>query len=70
MICAIVHQLTKDLTIDEIKKQGFEDYYVDHTIGIYPIAASGTPYSVSTFQSKGDTITDLIEDLAAEGAIA
>ena len=66
MICAIVYQLTKDLTVDEIKKQGFDDYYVDHTTGIYPIAASGTPFSASIFQSKGDTITDLIEDLAAE----
>lgn len=66
MICAIVHQLTCDLSIDEIKRQGFEPYYVDHTTGIYPIAASGVPYSVSTFASKGDTITDLTEDLAAE----
>jgi oligoribonuclease NrnB/cAMP/cGMP phosphodiesterase (DHH superfamily) len=57
-----------NLTIDEIKKQGFEDYYVDHTLGIYPIAASGTPYSAGWFQSKGDPITDLVEDLAAEGA--
>jgi len=66
MICAIVYQLTKDLTVDEIKQQGFEDYYVDHTTGIYPIAASGTPFSATIFQSKGDTITDLVEDLAAE----
>ena len=66
MICAIVYQLTKDLTIDEIKQQGFEDYYVDHTTGIYPVAASGTPFSATVFQSKGDTITDLIENLAAE----
>jgi len=66
MICAIVYQLTKDLTVDEIKKQGFEDYYVDHTTGIYPIAASGVPFSASIFQSKGDTITDLVENLAAE----
>ena len=66
MICAIVHQLTKDLTVDEIKEQGFEDYYVDHTTGIYPVAASGVPFSASIFQSKGDPITDLIEDLAAE----
>ena len=70
MICAIVYQLTKDLTVDEIKKQGFEDYYVDHTTGIYPIAASGVPFSANAFQSKGDPITDLIEDLAADGAIA
>ena len=66
MICAIVYQLTKNLSIDEIKQQGFEDYYVDHTTGIYPIAASGTPFSATIFQSKGDTITDLVEDLAAE----
>jgi len=66
MICAIVHQLTKDLTVDEIIKQGFEDYYVDHTIGIYPIAASGVPFNAGGFQSKGDPITDLVEDLAAE----
>ena len=66
MICAMVYQLTKDLTVDEIKKQGFEDYYVDHTTGIYPVAASGTPFSATVFQSKGDTITDLVEDLAAE----
>jgi len=66
MICAIVYQLTKDLTVDEIKQQGFEDYYVDHTTGIYPIAASGVPFSATIFQSKGDPITDLVEDLAAE----
>jgi len=66
MICAIVHQLTRDLTVDEIKRQGFEDYYVDHTLGIYPISASGVPFSAGGFQSKGDTITDLVENLAAE----
>jgi len=66
MICAIVYQLTKDLTVDEIKKQGFEDYYVDHTTGIYPVSASGIPFSAGGFQSKGDTITDLVENLAAE----
>ena len=66
MICAIVYQLTKDLTVDQIKEQGFEDYYVDHTTGLYPIAASGVPFSATIFQSKGDPITDLIEDLAAE----
>ena len=70
MICAIVHQLTKDLTIDEIKQQGFEDYYIDHTIGIYPVSASGMPFSAGAFQSKGDTITDLVENLAAEATIA
>ena len=66
MICAIVYQLTKDLTVEEIKKQGFEDYYVDHTIGIYPVAASGMPFSAGGFQSKGDPITDIVENLAAE----
>ena len=66
MICAIVHQLTKDLTIEEIKKQGFENYYVEHTLGIYPIDTSGIPFSAGSFQSKGDTITDLVEDMAAE----
>ena len=66
MICAIVHQLTKDLTMEQIKEQGFDDYYVDHTIGIYPTSASGTPFSAGALQSKGDTITDLVENLAAE----
>ncbi|MBP3703811.1 MAG: manganese catalase family protein [Lachnospiraceae bacterium] len=66
MICAIVHQLTKDLTADELKAQGFADYYVDHTIGLWPQAASGAPFSATVFQSKGDPITDLHEDMAAE----
>ena len=52
MICAIVYQLTKGLTEQEIKDGGFSDYFVDHTTGLYPIAASGTPFSASTFQSK------------------
>ncbi len=66
MIGAIVYQLTKNLTIDEIKKAGFDDYFVDHTTGIYPQSASGTPYSAATMAVKGDPITDLHEDLAAE----
>lgn len=66
MIGAIVYQLTRNLTIDEIKKSGFDKYFVDHTTGIYPIAASGVPWSATTIQSKGDVITDLHEDLAAE----
>jgi len=70
MICAIVHQLTKDLTMEQIKDQGFDDYYVDHTIGIYPTSASGMPFSASALQSKGDTITDLVENLAADGTIS
>ena len=66
MICAIVHQLTRDLTPEQIKESGFGDYYVDHTLALWPQAASGTPFSATTFQSKGDPITDLIEDMAAE----
>lgn len=66
MIGAIVYQLTKDLSIDEIKKAGFEDYFVDHTTGIYPQAAAGVPYTASSMAVKGDPITDVHEDLAAE----
>lgn len=69
MIGAIVYQLTRNLTIDEIKKSGFDKYFVDHTTGIYPVAASGSPFTAAYLQSKGDVITDLHEDLAAEGAI-
>lgn len=68
MIGTIVYQLTKNLSIDEIKAAGFGDYFVDHTTGIYPASASGIPYSASTMQVKGDIITDLHEDLAADGA--
>ena len=66
MVSAIVCQLTQDLTIEQIKEQGFSDYFVDHTAGVWPQAASGMPFSASTFQSKGDAITDLHEDMAAE----
>ena len=66
MICAIVHQLTRDLTPEQIKESGFGYYYVDHTLALWPQAASGTPFSATTFQSKGDPITDLFEDMAAE----
>ena len=66
MISAILYQLTKDLSIEEIKKSGFDTYFVDHTTGIYPVAASGTPFTVQYFQSKGDILTDLTEDMAAE----
>lgn len=66
MISAIVYQLTRNLTPDDVKKGGFDAYYVDHTTGIYPAAASGVPFSASTLQSTGDTIADLHEDLAAE----
>lgn len=70
MIGAIVYQLTKDLTEDEIKKQGFEDYFVDHTTGVYPQAAAGVPYTAASMQVKGDTITDLHENMAADGTTA
>ena len=66
MVGAIVYQLTRNLTIDEIKKSGFDKYFVDHTTGIYPVAASGAPFTAAYVQSKGDVITDLHEDLAAE----
>lgn len=66
MICAIVRQLTKDLTIDEIEKSGLAPYFVDHTVGLWPQSAGGVPFSATVFQSKGDPITDLTEDLAAE----
>lgn len=66
MISAILYQLTRNLSYDEIKKSGFDTYFVDHTTGIYPVAASGFPYSASQFQSKGDILADLNEDLAAE----
>jgi len=66
MVCAIVHQLTRDLTPEEIVAGGFEDYYVDHTLGLWPQSAGGTPFTATYFQSKGDPITDLVEDMAAE----
>lgn len=66
MICAIVHQLTRDITPEQIKNSMFAPYYIDHTTGLYPVAASGTPFSAATFQSTGDPLADLHEDLAAE----
>ena len=66
MVGAIVHQLTRDMTVDEIKKAGFDAYFVDHTAGVYPQFASGTPWTAATMQVKGDVLTDLHEDMAAE----
>ena len=66
MVASIVQQLTRDMTIDEIKKAGFETYFVDHTAGVYPQFASGMPWTAATIGVKGDVITDLTEDLAAE----
>lgn len=66
MVGAMVHQLTRNLTEQQIKDSGFAPYYTDHTTGVYPVAAAGTPFSAMAFQSKGDPITDLHEDLAAD----
>lgn len=66
MIGAIVYQLTRNLSPDEIKRSGFDTYFVDHTTGVYPTAASGLPWTAASMQSKGDLITDLAEDMAAE----
>lgn len=66
MICTIVHQLTRNLTMEQIERSGFDKYYVDHTAGVWPQAAGGIPFNACEFQVKGDPITDLVEDLAAE----
>lgn len=66
MVAAIIYQLTRNLSIEEIKKSGFDTYFVDHTTGVYPIAASGVPYDMKYIGVKGDVLTDLHEDLAAE----
>ena len=66
MIGAIVHQLTRNLTPEQIKAAGFDTYFVDHTTGVYPTAASGFPWSAASIGIKGDVICDLNEDLAAE----
>ena len=66
MICAMVHQLTRNLSEEEIKGTPFANYFVDHTTGVYPVAASGVPWRAEYIASKGDIITDLHEDLAAE----
>ena len=68
MVSVMVHQLTRNLNIDQIKGTPFEAYYVDHTAGVWPQAAGGIPFNACEFQSKGDAITDLVEDLAAEEA--
>lgn len=65
MIGAIVHQLTRDLTEEQIRTAGFDTYFVDRTAGVYPTAASGFPYSAASMAVKGDLIADLTEDLAA-----
>lgn len=66
IICSMVWQLTRNLTIEQAKAQGFDAYYIDHTTGLWPQAAAGLPFSAVEFQSKGDAVTDLTENLAAE----
>lgn len=66
IISAILYQLTDGLDVEELKDAGMDDYFVDHTLGIYPQSASGVPFTCAYFQSKGDPITDLTEDMAAE----
>lgn len=66
IVGAILHQLTTNLSEGEIKNSGFATYFVDHTTGVWPTAASGNPFSATVFASKGDPITDLVEDMAAE----
>lgn len=66
MVGAIVHQLTRNLSMEEIERNGFDQYYVDHTLGVWPQAAGGIPFNACEFQVKGDIITDLVEDMAAE----
>lgn len=66
MIGTLVYQLTRNLSPEEIKKNGFEAYFVDHTTGVYPASAAGVPFTAAYLQSKGDVITDLHENMAAE----
>lgn len=66
IVSAIIYQLTKDLTPEEIECAGFDKFYVDHTLGLYPQSAGGVPFTMTYIQSKGDPITDLHEDMAAE----
>ncbi len=66
IIGAIVYQLTKDMTPEDAQTAGFDAYYIDHTAGVWPTAAAGVPFNACEFQSKGDAVTDLYEDMAAE----
>ena len=66
MVAAVIHQLTREMTPEEIKRAGLDTYFVDHTAGVYPTAASGFPWTAASLQVKGDVIADLNEDLAAE----
>ena len=70
MVAAIIHQLTRNLKPEEIVGTPFAAYFVDHTAGAYPVSAAGVPFDATCFASKGDILTDLHEDLAADGALA
>ena len=66
MVGTIVHQLTRNMSVEDVKKAGFDAYFVDHTAGVYAQAAGGWPYNAASFAVKGDVLADLTEDLAAE----
>ena len=66
MVGTILYQLTRKLSVEQIQKAGFDTYFVDHTTGVYPQFASGTPWTAATIAVKGDPITDLTEDMGAE----
>ena len=68
IVAAILHQLTRNLSEDQIKDSPFASYFVDHTTGVYPVAASGVPFDMKYVGVKGDILTDLHEDLAADAA--
>jgi len=68
MVGTLVYQLTRNMTIEQVKDGGYDAYFVDHTAGVYPAAASGMPWTAAGIQSKGDTIADLVEDMAADAA--
>ena len=70
IVSTIIHQLTKDLSMEELQASGLDQYYVDHTLGLWPQTAAGDPFSANTFQSVGDPITDLFEDMAADATTA
>ena len=69
IVAAILYQLTKDLTPDQIAGTPFATYFVDHTVGVYPASAAGVPFDMKYVGVKGDLLTDLNEDLAADAAI-
>ena len=68
MVGTILYQLTRSMTPEQIKQSGYDTYFVDHTAGVYPQAASGTPWNAASMAVKGDPMADLVEDLAADGA--